>query len=161
MNTTSLSSAERFDAEYPQGLEERLAWLECRLRVSRDRILRLMGLPNADGAFKGRSWKEIAHEHEAQAERAEHLLTHYLAYFNYDPERAGDFVRDFGKKVEEGTVRLSDHFLGLAVPTTADEEDEALLCSLRDEGPSLLPAIARLLGDRPATADRGIAHSDT
>jgi hypothetical protein len=159
MSIISLSSAERFDAEYPEELEERLAWLERRLRVSRGRILRLMGLSDADGSAEGRSWKELAHEHEAQAERAEHLLTHYLSYFNYDPERAGDFVRDFGKKVEEGTVRLSDHVPGLAAAATPAEEDEALLCSLRDEGPSLLPAIARLLADRPAKADRRTARS--
>jgi hypothetical protein len=159
MSTTPLSSAERFDAEYPEEIEDRLAWLERRLRVSRGRILRLMGLSDANGAAKGLSWKEIAHEHEAQAERAEHLLTHYLSYFNYDPERAGDFVQDFGKKVEEGTVRLSDYVPGLVATATPAEEDEALLCSLRDEGPSLLPVIARLLADRPAAADRNIARS--
>ncbi len=150
MSTTSLSSAERFDAEYPEELEERLAWLERRLRVSRGRILRLMGLPDADG----QSWKEIAHAHEAQAERAEHLLTHYLSYFDYDAERAGDFVREFGRKVERGDIRISDYVPGLAAAATPEAEDEALLCSLRDEGPSLLPALARLLADRPATAAR-------
>ena len=49
MSTTSLTSAERFDAEYPEELEDRLAWLERRLRVSRGRILRLMGVSDADG----------------------------------------------------------------------------------------------------------------
>lgn len=150
MSTTSLTSAERFDAEYPKELGERLAWLERRLRVSRGRILRLMGLPEADG----QSWKEIAHAHAGQAERAEHLLTHYLSYFDYDPDRAGDFVRDFRQKVAQGAVRLPDHVPGLAENATPEEEDKALLCSLRDEGPSLLPALARLLADRPAATDR-------
>ena len=150
MSTTSLTGAERFDAEYPEELEDRLEWLERRLRVSRGRILRLMGVSGADG----QSWKEIAHAHAGQAERAEHLLTHYLSYFDYDAERAGDFVRDFGRKVEQGDVRLSDYVPGLAAAVTPEAEDEALLCSLRDEGPSLLPALARLLADRPATADR-------
>src|SRR3954452_16398026 len=150
MNTTSLTSAERFDAEYPEELEERLAWLELRLRVSRGRILRLMGVSDADG----QSWEEIAHTHEAKAERAEHLLTHYLSYFDYDAERAGDFVRDFGRKIEQGDIRISDCVPGLAAAATPEAEDEALRCSLRDEGPSLLPALARLLADRPATADR-------
>jgi hypothetical protein len=159
MSTTSLSSAERFDAESPEELGERLAWLERRLRVSRDGILRVMGFPDAPPASEGRSWKEIAHEHEVQAERAEHLLTHYLSYLDYDSERAGDFVHDFGNKVEEGTVRLADHVPGLAAAATPAEEDKALLGSLRDEGPSLLPAIARLLADRPAKADRPTAHS--
>ena len=150
MSTTSLTSAERFDAEYPEELEDRLAWLERRLRVSRGRILRLMAVPDADG----HSWNEIAHAHEAQAERAEHLLTHYLSYFDYDAEWAGDFVRDFGRKVEKGDIRISDYVPGVAAVATPEAEDEALLCSLRDEGPSLLPALARLLADRPATADR-------
>jgi hypothetical protein len=150
MSTTFLTSAERFDAEYPEDLGDRLAWLERRLRVSRGRILRVMGVADADG----RSWKEIAHAHEAQAERAEHLLTHYLAYFDYDAERAGDFVRDFGRKVEQGDIRISDHVPGVAAAATPEAEDEALLCSLHDEGMSLLPALARLLADRPATADR-------
>jgi hypothetical protein len=157
MSTTSLTSAERFDAEYPEELEDRLAWLEHRLRVSRGRILRLMGLPDADGA-SGSSWKEIADAHEAQAERVEHLLTHCLSYFDYDPERAGDFVRDFGRKVAEGLVQLSDYVPALTADATPEEEDEALLCSLRDEGPSLLPALARFLADRPATADRRTSH---
>lgn len=150
MSTTSLTSAERFDAEYPEELEDRLAWLERRLRVSRGRILRLMGVSDADG----HSWKEIAHAHEAHAERAEHLLTHYLSYFDYDAERAGDFVRDFGRKVEQGDVRIADYVPGVAAAATPEGEDEALLGSLRDEGPSLLPALARLLADRPPTADR-------
>jgi hypothetical protein len=69
MSTTLLTSAERFDAEYPEELEDRLEWFERRLRVSRSRILRLMGVSDADG----QSWKEIAQAHQAQAERAEHL----------------------------------------------------------------------------------------
>jgi hypothetical protein len=157
MSTTSLTSAERFDVEYPEELDERLAWLERRLHVSRGRILRLMGLSPSEGG----SWKEIAHAHEARAERAEHLLTHYLSYFDYDPERASDFVRDFGHQVEQGSVRLSDHVPGLAAATTPEEEDAALRCALQDEGPSLLPAIARLLADRPATADHRTARPGT
>ena len=98
--------------------------------------------------------QEIARTHEAQGERVEHLLTHYLSYFDYDAERAGDFVRDFGRKVEQGDIRLSDYIPALALAATPEAEDEALLCSLRDEGPSLLPALARFLADRPATADR-------
>ena len=160
MSTSSLSSAERFDAEYPEELEERLAWLENRLHVSRGCLWRLMGLSDADGASRGRSWKEIVHEYEAQAERAEHLLTHYLSYFDYDPERASDFVRDFEQKVQEGVVRLSDHIPGLAAATTPEEEDEVLLCCLREEGPSLLPAMARFLADRPAKDDRRTGRSD-
>ena len=109
-----------------------------------------MGVSDADG----QSWKEIAQAARAQAERAEHLLTHYLSCFDYDTERAGDFVRDFGRKIEQGDIRISDYVPGLAAAATPEAEDEALLCSLRNEGPSLLPALARLLADRPATADR-------
>jgi hypothetical protein len=150
MSTTSLTNAERFDAEYPEELADRLAWLERRLRVSRGRILRLMGVSDADR----QSWKEIAHAHEEQAERAEHLLTHYLSYFDYDAQRAGDFVRDFGRKVDQGNFRISDYIPGLAPTGSPEAEDEALLCSLRDEGPTFLPALARFLADRPAAADR-------
>jgi hypothetical protein len=145
-----LTGAERFDEEYPEGLDERLAWLERRLRVSRGRILRLMGLPASEGG----SWQEIAHAHEAQAERAEHLLTHYLSYFNYDDEKAADFVRDFGRKVEQGDIRISDSVPGLAAAATPEAEDEALLCSLRQEGPNFLLALARFLAGRPVTGDR-------
>jgi hypothetical protein len=149
MSTTPLTSAERFDTEYPEELEDRLAWLERRLRVSRGCILRLMGVSDADR----QSWKEIAHAHAAQAERTEHLLTHYLSYFDYDAERVSDFVGDFGRKVGHGDIRLSDYVPGLAAAATPEAEDEALLRSLRDEGPSLLPALARLLAESPATAD--------
>jgi hypothetical protein len=159
MSITPLSSAERFDVEYPEELEERLAWLERRLRVSWGSILRVMGLAGDDGTTVGRSWEEIAHTHDAQAERAEHLLTRYLSYFDYDPERASAFVREFGRKVEQGAVRLSDYVPGLAAGATPEEEDEALLCSLRDEGPSFLPAITWLLADRPAEAGRRTAGS--
>jgi hypothetical protein len=153
MTTTFLTSADRFDAEYPEKLEDRLAWLESHLRVSRDRILRLMGVSDVDG----QSWKEVAHAHEAQAERVEHLLTHYLSYFDYDADRAADFVRDFGRRVEQGEIRISDYIPGLTTAATPEAEDEALLCSLRDEGPSLLPALARFLADRPATTHRTAA----
>jgi hypothetical protein len=158
-STTSLSSAERFDAEYPEELAERLAWLERRLRVPRCRTLRLMGISGDGGTTEGRSWKEIAQTHEAQAERAEHLLTHYLSYFDYDTEKASDFVREFGQKVEQGAVRLADYVPGLAAAATPEEEEEALLCSLRDDGPSFLPAIARLLADRPAKTGHRTARS--
>ena len=110
--STTLTCAEQFDAEYPEELEDRLAWLERRLRLSRGRILRLMGVSDADG----QSWKEIAHAHEAQAERAEHLLTHYLSYFDYDAERAGDFVRDFGRRVEQGTSESLTTFPSWPLP---------------------------------------------
>ena len=151
MNASSLPCAERFDAEYPEELGDRLAWLESRLRIARGGILRLMGISDAGATLeRHRSWKEIAHTHEAQAERAEHLLAHYLSYFGYDPERAGDFVGDFAQKVEEGVVRLSDHIPELACAGTPAEEDAVLLCSVREEGPTLLPALARLLADRPS-----------
>ena len=84
----------------------------------------------------------------------EHLLTHYLSYFNYDAEKAGAFVRNFARKVEQGQIRMSDYVPGAAAAATPEAEDEVLLCSLRDEGPSLLAALARLLADRPAMADR-------
>jgi hypothetical protein len=96
-----------------------------------------MGVSVADG----QSWKAIAHAHEAQAERAEHLLTHYLSYFDYDAERAGEFVRDFGRKVEPEDIRIADHVPGMAAAATPEAVDEALLGSLRDEGPSLLRII--------------------
>lgn len=155
MSTTSLTSAERFDVDYPEELGERLAWLERSLRVSRERMLRLLGVPNAGG----QSWEEIAQAHEAQAERAEHLLTHYLSWFDYDADKAADWVRDFGHKVEQGDIRLSDYVPGLATAATPEAQDEALLSALRDEGPSFLPALARFLADRPATADQTTPRS--
>jgi hypothetical protein len=76
-------------------------------------------------------------------------LTHYLSYFDYDPDRASDFMRDFGKQVVEGTVRLSDHVAGLADAATPAQKDEALVGALRDEGPNLLPAITHFLANPP------------
>ena len=59
MSTTSLTNAERFDAEYPKELGDRLAWLESRLRVSRGRILRLLGVSDTNG----QSWTELVEAH--------------------------------------------------------------------------------------------------
>jgi hypothetical protein len=146
MSAPSLSTAERFDLEYPEDLGDRLAWLENRLQVSRSRILRLMGFSGAEVTVAvRRSWKEIAETHEAQADRAEHLLTHYLSHFDYDTQKAGDFAREFSEKVEVGAFRLSDHIPALASARTQAEQEEVLLCSLQEEGPSLVPAMARLL----------------
>jgi hypothetical protein len=147
MKPSSLSSTDRFDVEYPEDLPDRLAWLESRLQVPRSRIVRLMGLSETEAAALGqRSWEELAHAHEAGAERAEHFLTHYLSFFDYDAEKAGDFARELSKKMEEGTVRLSDHVPGLLSARTPGEQEAILLGSLQeDEGPNFLPALARIL----------------
>jgi hypothetical protein len=146
MTTASLANADRFDAEYPEVLADRLAWLESRLHVPRSRILRLMGLSSAEASsLDRRAWPDIVQAHETQANRTEHLLTHYLSYFDHDPEKAADFARDFSRKIDQGTFRLSDYVPGLTSTATPAEEEEALLCFLREEGPGLLTAIARIL----------------
>ena len=146
MSASELSSIDQFDKEYPSGLPARLQWLESRLQTGRGRMLRLMGLSNAEAASAGkRSWSEIAREYEFQAERAEHLLTHYLSYFDYDIERARGFAKRFLTKFEAGNCRLTDYVPALASARTPAQREQALLAAIEQEGPSLLPALACFL----------------
>jgi hypothetical protein len=146
MSTSHRSSSERFDNEYPSGLPARLQWLENRLAIDRSRILRLMGLSDAEAAaVRHRPWSAITLEYEAQADRAEHLLTHYLAYFDYDALRARAFPREFATKVEEGVPCLTDYVPALASATTPSQWEAALLSAIQEEGPGLLPALASFL----------------
>src|SRR5436309_2713139 len=96
MGTSLLSCADSFDVDYPEDLGDCLAWLGKHLRIPRGRILRLMGFSGEEASALGRrSWQEIAQAHEAEGERAEHLLTHYLACFDHDADRARAFARRF------------------------------------------------------------------
>jgi len=140
-------SVERFDREYPEQLPARLKWLEDHLRIGRDRMLRLMGLPRREAATaRNRAWPKLVKDYELQAERLEQLLTHYLAYFDYDVEKAKAFARDFSQKVAAGTHRLSDSIPALASAKTPVDKEAALMEAARQEGSNLLPALARLLG---------------
>jgi hypothetical protein len=147
MSTSALSSAEWFDKEYPATLPTRLQWLEDRLHIDRSRILRLMGLP-ADHAtsLRQRPWKEIVRQHESLAERAEHLLTHYLSFFDYDVKKASAFAEEFAEKVQQGQYRLTDYIPALIAATTPDQQENALLAAIQEEDSRLLPAFASFLG---------------
>jgi hypothetical protein len=147
MTASALSSAERFDNEYPATLPTRLQWLEDRLHIDRSRILRLMGLP-ADQvvSLRQRPWKEIAREHEPLAERAEHLLTHYLSFFDYDVNKATAFRQEFAEKVHQGQYRLADDVPALISATSTAQQEDALLAAILEEDSRLLPALAKFLG---------------
>jgi hypothetical protein len=146
MSTADRSSSERFDKEYPATLPARLQWLENRLDIDRNRILRLMGLSDAEASSVwNRPWSAITAKYEAQADRAEHLLTHYLSYFDYDATRAKDFPKQLATKVEQGVYCLNDHVPALASATTPSQREAALLAAVEQEGPGLLPALASLL----------------
>ena len=73
--------------------------------------------------------------------------------------QVGEQAPDFELPGTDGPFKLSDHrgkdnVVLVFYPFTFTSVCQGELCSLRDEGPSLLPALARLLADRPATADR-------
>jgi hypothetical protein len=144
MSTAEVSGPERFDREYPATLPARLKWLEERLQIDRSRILRLMGLSDDQAASRRElPWKEIAHE--PLAEQAEHLLTQYLSWFDYDVTKARAFMREFAGKVRQGEQRLADYVPAVATATTAAQRDDALLLAIREDDSRLLPALATFL----------------
>jgi hypothetical protein len=156
MARSALSGVDRFDQQYPAQLPARLQWLEDRLQVDRRRLLRLMGLPPEKALSEGaRPWREIVREYESQADRIEHLLTHYLAYFDYDAAKAREFALDFSSKVAAGEHRLADAVPGLVTADTPSEQEEALLSAARREGSGFLPALAELLGSRSGQGSSG------
>jgi hypothetical protein len=154
MSKVVKSSVDRFDESYPEELPDRLQWLEEHLKVDRRRMVRLMGLPldEAESAST-RGWRELVADHELQADQAEHLLTHYLAYFDYDVEKAREFARTFAGQVAEGVHRLSDSIPGVASATSTLEQESMLLETARQEGAGLLPAMAHLLGSASGADD--------
>jgi hypothetical protein len=141
-----LTSAERFDNEYPATLPARLQWLEDRLQIERRRILRLMGLPKDQASsLQERPWKEIAPKYELRAERAEHLLTHYLSYFDYDVKKARAFPQEFAEQVKQGRYQLTDYVPALVFATTPVQREDALLAIILEEESRLLPVLASFL----------------
>jgi hypothetical protein len=154
MPRSAESSLDRFDQEYPEPLPERLGWLEKHFRVGRDLMLRLMGLsPEEATTGSTREWATLVRDYEPQADQVEHLLTHYLAYFDYDVERARAFASDFSRKVAAGSHRLSDAIPALAAAKTPADEERVLIEAARQEGASLLSALARLLGSASDPAE--------
>ncbi len=155
MAITALSSADRFDKEYPATLAARLQWLEDHLQIERRRILRLMGLPALQASsLQKQSWKKIAPEHEHRAERAEHLLTHYLSYFDYDVKKAKTFPQEFAEKIEKGSYELNDYVPALAFATTSVEREDALLAVIFEEESRLLPVLASFLASPERNGSR-------
>jgi hypothetical protein len=156
MAPSTTSNLDRFEEDYPAQLPSRLQWLEDQLQIDRQRILLLMGVPRARAATVGaRTWREIVKEYEAQADRVEHLLTHYLGYFDYDAGKARTFAQDFSRKVAAGQHQLADDIPALATASTPREQEEALLTAARQEGASLLPALANLFGTPADATDNG------
>ena len=109
-------------------------------------MLRLMGLPHDQVSFLAkRSWREITRGHERLAERAEHLLNHYLSYFDYDVKRATAFPREFAEEVQKGRYKLADYVPALAFAKTPVEREDALLTVILEEESRLLPVLATFL----------------
>lgn len=152
MNKAELSSLDRFDEEYPEELSDRLQWLEDQLHVSRGRILRLMGLSNAEAASVAKlPWSKITQKYNLQADEAEHLLTDYLSYFGYETERAADFVRELSDKIKRKLYCLNDDIPTLSSTQTPAEQEEALLEAIRQEDDTILPGLAYFLAQPEKT----------
>ena len=154
MSIVETSSAERFDKEYPASLPARLQWLEDHLQIERRRILRLMGLPvEKASSLQEQPWREITRDYERIAERAEHLLTHYLAYFDYDVKKARAFPMEFAKQVERKKYQLTDYVPALDSAKTPAQQEDALLAVILEEESRLLPVLAAFLAS-PEGNDR-------
>jgi hypothetical protein len=146
MSVVEFTSAERFDRDYPANLPARLKWLEEQLQVNRRQMLRFMGLPHDQVSFlTKRSWREITRGRERLAERAEHLLTHYLSYFDYDVKRAKAFPQEFAEEVQQGRYNLADYVPALALAKTPVERVDALLTVILEDESRLLPVLATFL----------------
>jgi hypothetical protein len=155
MPTVDNSSAERFDKEYPASLPARLQWLEDHLQIERRRILRLMGLPiEKASSLQGHPWKEITRDHEPLAERAEHLLTHYLSYFDYDVKKARAFPTEFAEQVKQKRYQLTDYVPALEFATTPVQREDALLAIILEEESRLLPVLATFLASEDSNGRR-------
>jgi len=142
-------SIDEFDKAYPGTLSSRLGWLEEKLQLSRGRMLRLMGLSSQQATSVSKfSWSKIAKEYEDQADRVEHVLTHYLSYFEYDANKARDFSKEFSAKVTQGTHSLDDSIPAFAVAKTKGEKENALLAAIQEEGSSFVPALASFLAGK-------------
>ena len=154
MPESARPSLDLFDEVYPEELPERLQWLEGQFGISRARMLRLMGCaPDAAISENTCDWPELVRQQEPQASRLEHLLTHYLSYFDYDAERAREFARDFTRKVAAGNRDLLDSIPALASAKTPIEHEAVLLEAAQQEGPGLLPAMALLIGCPSQSSD--------
>src|SRR5206468_14174 len=102
--------------------------------------------------LQSRPWREIVKKHEWKAERAEHLLHHYLSYFGYDTKKATDFAIEFAGK-QDIIRELGVYMPALAEAKTADEEEEVLVRAAQEESADLLPAMALLLASPTHTGN--------
>jgi hypothetical protein len=144
--STPLSSVDRFDLEFPEELPDRLRWVAERLRLSKERVLRLMRLRPAERAeWKERSWAEITERFEFQANWILHVLVHYLDKFHYDVEAALRLVDGFPERVRSGEIVL-EHSIPDYDPTApAAEREDALVRTIHQNGPKLLIALTAFL----------------
>jgi hypothetical protein len=138
---------DRFEAEYPEELPDRLGWLESRMQINRSRLLQLFGLAKNDVmSDKELDWHEITARVAPQlAERVEHLLTHYLSYFDYDAGEASQFSLRFSDRLKSGEINLEEYIPDYREQDSLAKREDALITAILDEGPGLLPAVATLL----------------
>jgi hypothetical protein len=79
-----------FEESYPEPLSDRLRWFHQKLGIDEERLLRLVGLPDAEvkELEKGGSvdWKWVTNKHPDGAAWAEEILLQAVAFFNYNWE---------------------------------------------------------------------------
>jgi hypothetical protein len=137
---------ERFDLEYPEELPDRLQWLERELSIRHERLVRLLDLPAGEGNLvEGRGWATLIGRFERRAEQVEHLLTHYLSYFDYETEAALRFTQRFPDRVHSGEISLESPIPGFRAGAAQKENEEALVRAIFQDGGALLPAMAYFL----------------
>lgn len=92
---TITSWADRFETEYPDGLAERLAWLERELGLDRRLMLRLGGLSDMTHAPSWEAadnWRVSVSTSPVGCEQAEEVLTDLVHLFDYDWPAAAAFL---------------------------------------------------------------------
>ncbi len=99
--TDADDAAARFAREYPAALADRLDFLERKLDLPRERMLRLAGAPArfaADAAVAREAWAALVTQqsaaHRDQLTGLEETLADYLSEFNHDWHAAAAYLRD-------------------------------------------------------------------
>ena len=136
------SSVDRFDLEYPEELPDGSSGWRAVWPTDRRHLVRLLGLPRDKvAALEGQSWRDITTRFEPQAERLEHVLTHYLSYWKYDSEEAARFTEGFPGRVRTGEFDLDTLIpLYTADASPVERSGRWSLLSSQTGAPPLCPA---------------------
>src|ERR1700730_8506863 len=86
-----------FEETYPETLSDRLRWFHQELGVDEERLLRLVGLPDAEvkelGEGGGVDWQWVTKQYPDGAAWAEEMLLQAVAFFDYNWEGLRDYIR--------------------------------------------------------------------